>query len=169
MTCRRSAKDAIEAQYERVTFMTTHDLLVRTYRPDDTPELSAIWFAASLAAHGFLTRERLEAQRQLVEEVYLPGAETWVACSDGRPVGFIGLMETYIGGLFVDPDQQGKGIGRALVDHAARRRSELMLGVYALNTGAIRFYESLGFVETDRLPVDDAGLPFETITLKRQG
>lgn len=54
--------------------------VLRRATPADVPALSAIWFAASMQAHGFLGAERLAAQRRLVEEVYLPRAETWLAC-----------------------------------------------------------------------------------------
>jgi GNAT superfamily N-acetyltransferase len=49
-------------------------------------------------------------------------------------------------GLFVEPDQWGRGIGRALLDaatHEARRKG-LTLKLIAA-PGARRFYESCGF------------------------
>jgi len=146
--------------------MTHCPLTIRAFEAADTACLSEIWCRASLQAHPFLGRERLREQRGLIEEVYLPQAETWVACLAGRPAGFIGLLDAFIGGLFVDPEQQRGGLGRALVAHALRLKGELSVEVYAANAGARAFYRRLGFEETGRRPEDDNGLPFELVRLR---
>lgn len=147
--------------------MKNVDLFIRAYdEASDLQTLSAIWFDASLCAHPFIGEERLRQQHILVETVYLPKAETWVACHDGEPVGFISLLETFIGGLFVAPARQGLGAGRALVRHALALKGELSLEVYTANDQACRFYRSLGFEEIARRLVDDEGLPFENAHLR---
>lgn len=148
--------------------MTQSDILIRAPRPGDHARLSAIWYAASREAHGFLGEDRLRAQRKLIETQYLPGSELWLACRQDRPVGFIGLLGAFIGGLFVAPEQQGQGIGRALVAHAAGLKGQLELEVYSANARACAFYRGLGFVEISRRPDDDEGLPFETLRLRRE-
>ena len=79
--------------------------------------------------------------------------------------GFIGLIDHFIGGLFVAPDAQGQGIGRALVDHAQGLKGRLTLEVYAANAAARGFYTALGFTETGRREEDDLGLPFPLIRM----
>ena len=139
---------------------------IRPYVPEDARQLLAIWRAASEKAHGFFTAEQLDAQQRLVADVYLAKAEIWVATRSGAPVGFIGLLDSFIGGLFVAPQAQGRGIGRALVDHAMKLRGgALELEVYARNSGARAFYRRLGFVEKGRRATDDNGLPFTLIRL----
>ncbi|MHC5653652.1 GNAT family N-acetyltransferase [Stappia sp. ICDLI1TA098] len=147
--------------------MTSTPLEIRAYTAADNAVLSDIWYRASLAAHPFLGEDLLGEQRKLIEEVYLPEAETFVACIDGAPVGFLGLLGTFVGGLFVDPHRQGQGIGRALMAHGLQLRKELTLEVYALNTGACAFYRRLGFRETGRRPRDDNGLPLENLRMHR--
>ncbi|WP_313612552.1 GNAT family N-acetyltransferase [Agrobacterium sp.] len=147
--------------------MSNTDITIRAYRPSDLHVLSSLWFNASLAAHAFLGEQRLRQQQQLVETIYLPKAETWVACMGEHPVGFIGLIDHFIGGLFVSPSQQGKGIGRALLSHALALKGELSLDVYADNHGAHLFYLREGFREISRNSVDDEGLPFPTIRMIR--
>lgn len=147
--------------------MKNVDLFIRAYNEaSDLQTLSAIWFDASLRAHAFIGEERLREQRIMVETIYLPKAETWVACHQGEPVGFISLLETFIGGLFVAPERQGLGTGRALVGHALALKGELSLEVYTANDQACRFYGSLGFEEIARRPMDDEGLPFENAYLR---
>ena len=80
--------------------MKNADPSIRAYdEATDLHALSAIWFEASRLAHAFIGEQRLSEQRILIEEKYLPNAETWVACLDGAPVGFISLLDTFIGGL----------------------------------------------------------------------
>ncbi|WP_260432841.1 GNAT family N-acetyltransferase [Burkholderia stagnalis] len=144
-------------------------MLIRAYRHTDLHTLSAIWFDASMLAHPFLGEARLRRQRALVEDVYLPGAETWVACLGDEPAGFIGLLDGSIGGLFVASAMQGRGIGRALVAHALALKGVLELEVYADNRAARAFYERLGFEEISRRAEDDDGAPFANIRMRSAG
>ncbi|HUH50180.1 MAG TPA: GNAT family N-acetyltransferase [Mycoplana sp.] len=143
------------------------ELFIRAYEEaTDLQKLSAIWFDASIRAHSFIGETRLREQRVAVETIYLPKAETWVACHRGEPVGFISLLGTFIGGLFVAPEQQGLGAGRALVSHALELKGELCLEVYTANTQALGFYKSLGFEEISRRAQDDERLPFENARMR---
>ncbi len=146
--------------------MKSEPITIRAYEPADRPRLLDIWHRASLEVHDFLPHDLLSEQKELVGEVYLVKAETFVATREDLPVGFIGLLSRHIGGLFVDPDHQGGGIGRLLVTHAMSLKGALELEVYARNQAALGFYRRLGFVETGRRPTDDNGLPFELIALR---
>lgn len=137
--------------------------MIRAYDgATDLEPLSTIWFEASRKAHGFLGEDRLRAQRLLIESKYLPLAETWVACDGEIPVGFISLLDSFIGGLFVAPSHQGKGVGTDLVAHARGLKGALRLEVYTRNAQALAFYKARGFAERSRRGQDDEGLPFET-------
>lgn len=143
------------------------DLSIRAYeQATDLQKLSAIWFDASVRAHPFIGERRLKEQRVAVETIYLPTAETWVACYRQEPVGFISLLGSFIGGLFVAPQRQGLGAGRALVFHALGLKGELCLEVYTANAQALGFYKSLGFEEISRRAQDDEGLPFENARMR---
>lgn len=147
--------------------MKNMDLRIRAYEEaTDLEKLSAIWFDASIRAHAFIGEMRLRKQRVAIETLYLPKAETWVACHRTEPVGFISLLDTFIGGLFVSPEQQGLGAGRSLVRHALRLKGELSLEVYTRNVQAYGFYKSLGFEEVSRRALDDEGLPFENAHMR---
>ena len=146
--------------------MTRRAVALRRYRAEDNQVLSDIWLRASARAHSFFTTEQLAEQRERVSNIYLPDAETWVACEGAVRVGFIGLIDDFIGGLFVDPHHQGAGIGRTLVHHAITLKGQLTLEVYARNSGARTFYERMGFREVGRRPTDDNGLPFALIRMR---
>lgn len=140
---------------------------IRPIRNEDTETLVAIWLEASQFAHSFLGQERLQLQSEQVRDIYLKQAENWVILENGQPAGFIGLMDQFIGGLFIDTKIHGKGLGRQLLDHALHLKKTLSLEVYALNTQAHSFYLRNGFIETARDPQDGEGLPFEVIHMRR--
>uniref|UniRef100_UPI003BA9FA08 GNAT family N-acetyltransferase n=1 Tax=Stappia sp. TaxID=1870903 RepID=UPI003BA9FA08 len=150
--------------------MTNRDVTIRPFEAaTDIEPLSDIWLEASRRAHPFIGEQRLLAQRGLVKEKYLPEAETWVACRCGAPVGFISLLGSFIGAVFVAPDLQGQGIGRMLIAHALELKGELSLEAYTANAQAMAFYARLGFREVSRRPTDDEGLPFELALLRLAG
>ncbi len=105
------------------------------------------WEAASKLAHPFLDDAFLAQERTNIAELYLPKAETWVAEVDGDVVGFISLLGNEIGGLFLNPKEHGKGIGRALVGKAQELYPTLEVEVFAQNSIGRRFYERYGLVE----------------------
>lgn len=135
----------------------TASLTLRPYTPADLEDCAAIWRAASEAGHPFLTSADLDADEALVRDVYLSQAQIILACDGAEPVGFVALIGSFIGGLFVAPDQHLRGIGRMLVEAAAQTDGPLTVEVYAENSGARRFYGAFGFTETDRRNVDDRG------------
>lgn len=150
--------------------MKNLEVLIRPFNgATDTEKLSNIWFDASMKAHPFIGEPRLVEQRKLIKEEYLPKAETWVVCCGGEPVGFISLIDSFIGGIFIAMDQQGRGIGRKLIAHALALKGKLSLEVYTANEQAVRFYRSLGFKELSRRDVDDFGYPYPNAALQLNG
>ena len=119
--------------------------MIRQYRPADCEEVLNIWAAASAVAHPFLSQEFLEQERHNIPNVYLPMADTWVWDTDGVVVGFISLIGSEVGAIFVDPRFQGAGIGRALMDKARALRGELEVEVFTRNLGGRAFYARYGF------------------------
>ncbi|QCI63390.1 GNAT family N-acetyltransferase [Phreatobacter stygius] len=140
---------------------------IRPYQPADRDRLLDIWLEASRVGHAFLGEATLREQQALVRDTYLPLADNWVAEIDGRVEAFIGLLDGFIGGLFVDPQAHGSGLGRALVDHAGARLGPLTVSVYADNGQALAFYRRCGFVETTRKAQDDEGRPLAVVDMRR--
>ncbi|MFV0349651.1 MAG: GNAT family N-acetyltransferase [Halodesulfovibrio sp.] len=122
---------------------------IRPYRPEDAESVLDIWLQASRAGHPFFSEEELLRQYDLVKNHYLPVAEMWVYDS-GTVQGFIGMLSTTIGGLFVHPQAAGKGIGAQLIRHVADQRGPLTVEVFSANTRATSFYQRCGFVECER-------------------
>jgi GNAT superfamily N-acetyltransferase len=78
--------------------------------------------------------------------------ELWVVEDRvGTLLGILVLDGRWLDQLYVEPTMTGRGIGAGLVTLAKRERPEgLQLWTFASNTGAQRFYERHGFVETRR-------------------
>jgi putative acetyltransferase len=124
--------------------------MIRRYQEHDADQLLAAWEAASRVAHDFLDEAFFEAERERIRNVYLPSAETWVWEENGRVIGFVSLLGHEVGGLFVDPGAQRRGVGRALMDHARGLRGTLELDVFQRNAIGRAFYASYGFREIGR-------------------
>lgn len=59
--------------------MKNQNVVIRPFdAATDIEKLSGIWLDASLVAHPFIGERRLIDQRRLIEEKYLPDAETCV-------------------------------------------------------------------------------------------
>ncbi|HXC53977.1 MAG TPA: GNAT family N-acetyltransferase [Rhizomicrobium sp.] len=90
--------------------------------------------------------------------------EVWLALMGEALVGILAVFrpENFIHCLYVDPDAQRLGVGRALVAHVRRLAgAPLTLKLDVPNRRAIRFYEATGWhrlTGLDDQGVDDAGI-----------
>lgn len=129
--------------------------------------LTEIWEASVRATHFFLSESDIRDLRSKVREEYLalPGMELLKAGLNNEAAAFMGIFPSADGPaniamLFVAPEAQGRGLGRALIGWAAEKFGALELDVNEQNPGARVFYEKMGFVQTGRSPVDGEGRPF---------
>ena len=144
-------------------------IAIRLSRPQDLPALFRVWENAVRATHSFLPEEDLDFYARQVRDQYLPAHRFWVATGvDDEPLGFMGMTDSKIDALFVDPSCHGRGIGRALVDHAASLAGDLTVDVNEQNRGARSFYEKLGFRRIGRSDLDEAGQPYPILHLARR-
>lgn len=62
-----------------------------------------------------------------------------------RLAGFIGLTGDYIAGIFVEAEEQSRGVGKQLLVRAKQDRKRLTLQAYEKNERAVHFYQREGF------------------------
>ena len=76
--------------------------------------------------------------------------QVWGAMDGGRLAGFIAFRDGWIDQLYVLPEHQGRGAGRALLAIAkAAQGGELNLWTFQRNAGARAFYEANGFAAVE--------------------
>lgn len=145
-------------------------MIIRQATNADHPHLLNIWLRSVRATHHFLQESDIEALLPQLRDSYLPAVELWVAVdAEDCPLGFIGLNDNHVEMLFIEPDLRGKGIGRALLDHARSSRRLLSVDVNEQNPEAVGFYLHYGFVQTGRSPLDGEGRPFPLLHLSLPG
>ncbi|GAB3926267.1 GNAT family N-acetyltransferase [Kribbella albertanoniae] len=146
-------------------------IAVRRAAPEDTDAVRRIGLItwpvayAGLASPEFITDGLAQWwSREAVERSIRSGI-TLVAEENGVLVGMVGLGQEegfwVMWKLYVLPDQQGRGVGKALLDAAVDAlptgTPELLLDVMVDNAKAIGFYEAYGFGEPLRTPTRDLG------------
>ncbi|MBB1139895.1 N-acetyltransferase [Myroides sp. WP-1] len=120
--------------------------MIRLFVATDSKEVVELWYEASVLAHDFIAPEYWQEKKEDMAQIYIPNSETYVYEKEKHILGFVSLIGNYIAAIFVAPNQQGKGIGKELMQFVKQKKSTLELGVYAKNTNSIAFYKKQGFV-----------------------
>ena len=139
-------------------------LNIRPAHAGDAAQIVA--FIDALAAYEKLSHEAKATEADILRDLF--GDNPKVFCEiaewDGQPVGFALWFYTYstfqgrhgiwLEDLYVDPGQRGRGIGKALLMHLARRCVAEGLGrfewwVLDWNEPSIQFYKGQGGVMQD--------------------
>lgn len=120
-------------------------LTIRPASPTDLDAIMNLWLTGNLAAHDYISAGFWHAHEAEVRQA-MSASQLWVAEKNNTLLGFLGLVDDYIAGLFVDSKAQGQGVGGKLVTHLQATHERLTLAVYQKNTRAIRFYQHHGFI-----------------------
>ncbi|EJC79092.1 acetyltransferase [Rhizobium leguminosarum bv. trifolii WSM2297] len=148
----------------------------------DHEAVGAVGFAAWAASDAFETSYRdpgviVKVRHEFDVFPHETKGEIFVAERHKAIVGW-GARENdpnYISDLWVHPDHQGRGVGRALVLHlcelmANEGLATVRLDTHARNEGAIRLYERCGFaiVWRGREFSKSMGVPLEKVHLEKR-
>jgi GNAT superfamily N-acetyltransferase len=135
----------------------TDGVEIRTARSDERAALEALQMRASLVWEDYRESLRAHPDAVSIPPEQLDRGYVRVAQRAGRVLGFSVTVPATsealeLDGLFVEPDLQRSGIGRALLeDVKGRMRADQKLEVTA-QPRAKEFYEKLGFVEIGAAP-----------------
>jgi putative acetyltransferase len=124
--------------------------MIRKLEETNLDAVMQIWLDTNIKTHDFISAEYWSGNYEMVRSL-LPEAEVYVYEDDATEeiVGFIGLMDTFVAGLFVKDGMQSKGIGKQLLDYAKDKKERLSLTVYQKNERAVHFYQREQFVVAD--------------------
>lgn len=122
---------------------------LRDARPGDLVPLYELWQAASHASPHHLTEDQRREMALAFRDRRIPGATLLVASGRDGLCGCVGYEEqggaAVVEGLWIDPQTQGEGVGRAFID---KLKSEYPRIEAVVNAGArdlLGFYGALGF------------------------
>lgn len=119
--------------------------MIRKFEINDIETVMQIWLKTNISAHDFISETYWRMNYELVKKMF-PDATIFVYEEDNTILGFIGITENYIAGIFIAENSQSKGKGKALLDYVKQSHTELALQVYKKNSRAVRFYLREGFV-----------------------
>lgn len=133
---------------------------IRTAAANDIPAMHRL--------RSGVRENRLSDPRRISEASYLPyiaAGSAWVAETDAGTVGFaaIDAQARSVWALFIDPNAEGAGIGRALHRRMLEWAREQGIACLSLDTGkgtrAAQFYQRAGWTRAGI--TDDGSLLFE--------
>jgi putative acetyltransferase len=132
--------------------------MIRELKAEQINEIMAIWKKATIDAHKFIPRDYWLKNYNVVKEVYIPMAKTFVYIEEEKIIGFISIIaEEFIGALFIDVNYQVRGVGTKLIEFAKGKYDKLSLAVYVENNRAVEFYKRCGFAVEGTGANEDSG------------
>lgn len=131
---------------------------IRKLKDNEVDIVMTIWKESTIKAHSFIPKKYWENNYDVVKNVYIPMAETYVYDEEDKIKGFVSIIEGgFIGALFIDINFQGLGIGSKLIDFVCNKYKKLTLAVYKENYNAVDFYKNKGFKIVSEGKNDDSG------------
>ena len=130
--------------------------IIRNFNDMDLNRVLKIWYEGNLEAHDFIDPSYWDRNFNYVKR-NLPLSEVYVYEINGYVVGFIGMDNGYVDGLFVDKEYRGTGIGTRLLNYIKEENDFFTLHVFENNYGAETFYENRGLIKKEESVHEDLG------------
>lgn len=123
--------------------------------------LYELWQAASHASPHHLTDDQRREMALAFRDHHMPGATLLVASGRDGLCGCLGYEEqggvAVVEGLWIDPQNQGEGVGRAFIDRLKTEHFRIEAVVNAGALDLLGFYDALGFETASRDGADGEG------------
>jgi putative acetyltransferase len=123
---------------------------IRDYRAADFDAVTILWRIArekSIPEFQNAKGHFFFEDQDYFHDFILKQNKVFVVESDHRPIAFMAMKDQFIDQLYVHPDRQKIGVGKALLEYARSLSPEhVWLYTLQINTNARAFYEKNGFV-----------------------
>ncbi|WP_241262204.1 GNAT family N-acetyltransferase [Mammaliicoccus sciuri] len=96
---------------------------------DTLNKLGAIWLKSNITTHNFIDAQYWHNNYEDVLNAF-EEAEIVVYTKNGNILGFCGLVDNYIAGMFVDENERNQNIGTNLLQYLQKEKEYLSLKVY---------------------------------------
>lgn len=113
--------------------------MIRKFEVKDTKRVMKIWLEVNIETHDFVASDYWLSQYQPVQEQLLQ-ADIHVYEQDAEIQGFVGMMDDYLAGIFVDKKCRSMGVGKSLLEQVKKNHPAFSLNVYQKNRRAVDFY-----------------------------
>ncbi|HEX6032811.1 MAG TPA: GNAT family N-acetyltransferase [Anaerolineales bacterium] len=127
-----------------------HTFIIRDYQAEDFDAVTILWRISREKSLPEFQRAKghffYEDQDYFRDHVLMQD-QIYVVESNERLVAFMAMRDDFIDHLYVHPEDQNRGIGKALLEYARQLSPEhLWLYTLQINTNARAFYERNGFI-----------------------
>jgi putative acetyltransferase len=128
--------------------------------------LIEIWEASVRASHDFLSEADISHFKGRILDEFFDLVDLYSHKNETRKtLGFLGISPDKIEMLFILPEQQGKGIGKLLLNFAITQKGITKVDVNEQNPRAVGFYKKRGFQIIHRNALDAEGKPFAILEM----
>lgn len=130
--------------------------MIQRYIQSDFSPLIEIWELSVKETHDFLSQKDYDIIRNKLPE-YFSSVDLYVYKKAGCIIAFMGVVKDKIEMLFCHPEHFRQGIGSFMIQYAVRFLHIKYVDVNELNTKAVEFYQSQGFIVIGVQEHDDFG------------
>lgn len=119
---------------------------INQLNPTELEQISHIWLEGNKTAHDFIPNKYWDENFDAVKN-QLTVADIYVAYDNQKIIGFMGMQNDYVQGIFIQDAFKHMGFGKALIEQAKGSNKKIKLSVYKKNQRAIEFYLAQGFIK----------------------
>ena len=131
-------------------------------------QLLTVWESAVKATHLFLSADEIGTIKRYVPQALTEVPHLIVIENEKQmPVGFMGITEQHLEMLFIARGEEGKGLGKALLNYGLEKYAVKDLAVNEQNPRAKGFYEHMGFEVYKRTEHYEQGNPYPLLYMRR--
>ena len=142
--------------------------MIRKFEKKDTERVMQIWLEVNIETHDFVPSKYWLSQYQSVQKQILQ-ADIYVYEQDKEIQGFVGMMDDYLAGIFVDKKCRSMGIGKSLLECVKKNYPAFSLNVYQKNRRAVNFYLREGWSIVSKEIDEDTGETDYTMAWNQKG
>ena len=142
--------------------------MIRKFEKKDTERVMQIWLEVNIETHDFVPSKYWLSQYQSVQKQILQ-ADIYVYEQDKEIQGFVGMMDDYLAGIFVDKKCRSMGIGKSLLECVKKNYPAFSLNVYQKNRRAVNFYLREGLSIVSKEIDEDTGETDYTMAWNQRG
>lgn len=142
--------------------------MIRKFEKKDTERVMQIWLEVNIETHDFVPSKYWLSQYQSVQKQILQ-ADIYVYEQDKEIQGFVGMMDDYLAGIFVDKKCRSMGIGKSLLECVKKNYPAFSLNVHQKNRRAVNFYLREGLSIVSKEIDEDTGETDYTMAWNQKG